>query len=343
MPFFILDSMKALVIHGVDQPFSLEDRVLNPLSPGFARIRIKAASFNRRDYWIQKGQYAGLKFPIILGSDGAGIVVEINANDTASDHWLNKEVIILPSYNWEEDTNFQPSDFKILGLPDDGTFAEFVDVPLKNLFEKPSYLSLQQAAAFPLAGLTAFRALFKKGELHAGQKVLITGVGGGVATMVLQMAVAAEAQVFVTSSSEIKLKKALKLGALGGKNYKNSRWDAEFIEEIGGFDLIIDSALGENFPKLIELANPGGKIVFFGGTVGNIPELNGRRIFWKQLEIKGTTMGSAVDFKGFLKFIETHKIYPVIDEVISMKKAQEGLLKMNLSSQFGKIIISMED
>jgi len=334
---------KVVVLNGIDSSFEIEVRKLEELKPGFARVKIKAAAFNRRDYWIYKGQYAGLKFPIVLGSDGSGIVDSIHTVSDDSNHWLGKKVVILPSYNWEHDSNSQPSDFKILGLPDDGTFAEYLDVPIQNLYAMPEHLSFEEAAAFPLAGLTAYRALFKKGELSSGQNLLITGVGGGAATMALQMGVALGAHVWVTSSSESKIEKAISLGAKGGVNYRNEDWDQELLSKIQGFDLIMDSALGDNFPKLIELANPGGKIVFFGGTDGNLPPINGRRIFWKQLEIKGTTMGSAVDFRNFLEFIEKHKIKPVIDEVLPIKKAQEGLLKMSSSSQFGKIILKIED
>src|SRR5690606_30627812 len=136
----------------------------------------------------------------------------------------------------EHDSNSQPSDFKILGLPDDGTFAEYLDVPIQNLYAMPEHLSFEEAAAFPLAGLTAYRALFKKGELSSGQNLLITGVGGGAATMALQMGVALGAHVWVTSSSESKIEKAISLGAKGGVNYRNEDWDQELLSKIQGFD-----------------------------------------------------------------------------------------------------------
>src|SRR6476659_4213027 len=180
--------MKEVVLEGINQKFQLKKVDKPILKNGEVLVKIKAAAFNRRDYWISKGQYAGLKFPIILGSDGSGVVSEVF--DKSDEHWLNQEVVINPGTNWGENPNFQSADFKILGLPEDGTFAEYVKVKVENLFQKPIHLSFPEAAAFPLAGLTAYRALFTKAQLNKTDKVLIVGVGGGAATFALQWALA---------------------------------------------------------------------------------------------------------------------------------------------------------
>lgn len=372
----VKNMMKALVLTGIGEPLRMQEVPVPELREGEALVRIKAAAFNRRDWWIQRGQYAGLKFPIILGSDGAGIVEKVwggegaasrgaaegagsgitaeagaGARDaarvataTATDptSWVGKEVLINPSLGWEEDSEAQPEGFSILGLPQDGTFGEFVRVPIKNLYEKPEYLTFEEAAALPLGGLTAYRAVFRKAGLQAGEKVLITGVGGGVATFALQWAVHAGAEVFVTSSSPKKIDKAIAAGVKAGVDYRVEGW-AQKIKEIsgGGVDVVIDSALGEGFAEYLELTNPGGRIVFFGGTTGNIPALNGRKIFWKQLQIKGTTMGSRVDFENMLAFVEKHQIRPLIDSVSPWEEAQSGLDNMTSSNQFGKIVLQM--
>lgn len=331
--------MKAVVLAGVKQPLAVKEVPLPELGAGDALVRVHAAAFNRRDWWIQQGLYAGLKFPIILGSDGAGIVEQVG--DQADRHWLGKEVIINPSIAWGDNEAFQQRTFNILGLPQDGTFAQYVRIPAVNLHEKPAYLSFEEAAALPLGGVTAYRALFGRAALQAGEKVLITGAGGGVATFALQWAVHAGASVYVTSSTQAKVERAMNLGATGGVLYTGPQWREELQEQAGGFDVILDSALGAAFEEYLELANPGGRIVFFGGTAGDIPPLNGRKIFWKQLSVLGTTMGSPKDFANMLMFADQHRIRPVIDSVSPLAAADRVLGKMETSSQFGKMVLSI--
>ena len=329
--------MKALVLEGVHEPLKIKEVPQPVLKVGEALVKIKAAAFNRRDYWISQGKYAGLKFPIILGSDGAGIVAEVF--DDADKHWLNKEVVINPANNWGANPNFQGPDFKILGLPDDGTFAEYVKVKVNNLYAKPSHLNFKQAAAFPLAGLTAYRALFTKAKLTTNDTVLIAGIGGGAALFALQWATHFGAKVFVTSSSDEKIRLALELGAKGGVNYKEHNWEVKLKELAGGVDVVIDSAIGPGFAKHFTYVNAGARIVFFGATAGDMPELNARIIFWKQLQILGTTMGTTSEFEEMLQFIAAHKIVPVIEEVFSFKDANKAISLMDQSNQFGKIVL----
>jgi zinc-binding alcohol dehydrogenase/oxidoreductase len=225
-------------------------------------------------------------------------------------------------------------------LPADGTLAEYVKVDAGYLHPKPVYLTWEQAAAIPLGALTTYRALFTKGRAKKGDKVLVTGCGGGTGTFAVQFAVAAGCQVFVTSGSGEKLERARQLGASAGVNYKAQDWAEQLLQLSGGFDVIIDSALGDGFAKLPDLCRPGGRIVIFGGTAGNIPQLNGRKIFWRQLQILGTMMGNEDDFKGMLQLVNEHKIIPVIDEVFPLSKANEAVAKMAGHSQFGKIVLT---
>jgi zinc-binding alcohol dehydrogenase/oxidoreductase len=329
--------MKAIVLEAADKPLVLKEVDKPSIGADEVLVQIKAAALNRRDYWITIGKYAGIKYPSILGSDGAGIVAEIG--DDVDKQWLNKEVIINPCHNWGPNDDYQNRDFTILGLPENGTFAEYVKVKAEYLYPKPAHLSWEQAAALPLAGMTTFRALFTKGNAKKGDKVLITGVGGGTGTFALQWAVAAGCQVFVTSGSGEKIERAREIGAAAGVNYKAQDWAEQLKQLAGGFDVIIDSALGEGFEKLVDLANPGGRIVFFGGTAGNVPPLNGRKIFWKQLQILGTTMGSPDDFRSMVDFVNEHQIVPVIDEVFLLADADKAVHKMENSTQFGKIVL----
>lgn len=331
--------MKALVLEGINQEFIYKDVQKPVLETGEALVKVKAASFNRRDFWIKKGQYAGLKFPIILGSDGAGIVSEVK--DETDKYWIGKEVIINPSLLWGDHEEFQSKAFNILGLPKDGTFAEYVKVPVSSLYEKPYYLSFSEAAAIPLAGLTAYRALFTKAKLKKGENVLIVGAGAGTSTFAILWAVAAGANVYVTSGNADKIEAAKRLGAIDGVIYKEDDWDQQLLQKVNGFDVIIDSALGEGFAKHLNYVNPGARIVFFGGTAGNLPALNGRIIFWKQVQILGTTMGSPNDFNNLLKFIEEHQIHPIVDSVYHLEDGNDAMELLENSDQFGKIVLTV--
>jgi zinc-binding alcohol dehydrogenase/oxidoreductase len=329
--------MKAIVLEGSDKPLLLKEVEKPALNPDEVLVKIKAAALNRRDYWITIGKYAGIKYPIILGSDGAGLVAETGSD--VEKEWLGKEVIINPGHDWGKHPEYQSKEFKILGLPEDGTFAEYVKVKAEYLYPKPSHLSWEQAAALPLAGLTAYRALFTKGRAGKGDKVLIVGVGAGTGSFALQWALAAGCKVFVTSGSAEKIERAKQIGATAGVNYKSPDWAEELQRLAGGFDVIIDSALGEGFAKLPDICNPGARIVLFGGTAGDIPSLNGRKIFWKQLQIIGTTMGTNEEFKAMVDFVNKHKIIPVVDEVFPLADAEIAVQRMANSSQFGKIVL----
>lgn len=329
--------MKAIVLEAADKPLICKEVDKPVLAPGEVLVHIKAAALNRRDYWITVGKYAGIKYPSILGSDGAGIVSEVGSDQDI--HWLNQKVVINPSNNYGDSDDYQGAEFKILGLPDNGTFAEYVKTRVEYLHPKPVHLTWEQAAALPLAGLTAYRALFTKAKAKKGDKVLISGVGAGTGAFALQWAVAAGCQVFVTSGSGEKIERAKQLGAAAGVNYKAQDWAEQLKLMVHGFDIIIDSALGNGFAKFPDLCNPGGRIVIFGGTAGNIPPLDGRKIFWKQLQLLGTTMGTHDDFVAMLNFVNNHQLVPVIDETFPLKDAQKAVDKMADSSQFGKIVL----
>lgn len=335
--------MKTLVLTGENEPLIIQERPDWQIAEGQALVQVHAAALNHRDIWIQKGQYAGLNYPTIPGSDGAGVVMEIGgAESNPAKSWVGKEVIINPALNWGNQPSHQDQKaFRILGLPDDGTFAEYVRVPVASLSEKPSHLSFEEAAALPLAGVTAYRALFTRARLKGREKVLITGIGGGVALFALQYAVAAGAQVYVTSGSDEKIDKAMMLGALGGVNYKKSDWVEAIRSLAGSFDVTIDGAAGEGMDNLFDLASPGGRVVFYGATQGNPSNLVARRIFWKQLDVLGSTMGSPEDFHSMLSFVREHKLRPVVDKIFSFEEGEAALRWMDDARQFGKIVLKI--
>lgn len=300
-------------------------------------VALKAAALNHRDAWIKQGQYAGLKFPCIPGSDGAGIVTAVGPGADAG--WVGREVIINPSFDWGSSEHAQGPKFSILGLPRDGTLAEKIAVPAGQLAPKPAHLSWEEAAALPLTGLTAYRAVFSRAQLKPDERILLTGIGGGAALFALQYAIAHGSEVWVTSSSAEKIARAGSLGAAGGFNYNEAGWTAAAAKAPGLFDVIVDSAGGPGFEQLIDLTAPGGRVVFFGATRGNPPVLPMRKVFWRQISLLGSTMGSPSDWRQMTEFVALHHLKPVISDVFPLDRAGEAFALMERGGQFGKIVI----
>lgn len=319
--------MKALVLNKENQFPGLNEVKMPEVESDFSLIKVQAAALNRRDYWICKGQYPGIEFPVILGSDVCG---ELDG----------KDVIVNPGFEWGSDERFQSKSFHILGLPTNGGLAEYVSVPTTHVYEKPSHLSREQAAALPLAGVTAYRSLFARAGAVAGESVLISGVGGGVASLAMRFAVAKGCKVFVTSGQDWKLKKAVDGGAVTGVNYKNEEWLKLLKSQSGGFDVIVDSAGGPNFKDLVKLLRPGGRIVFYGGSLGKIDGLSPQVMFWKQLSLLGSTMGSPKDFENMLQFVTQHEIVPDVDQVYSFEQADLAFNALEKNDQFGKLVLT---
>lgn len=333
--------MRAVFFKGKDQPLVIQDiKKFKPVKDQVL-VRLHNAALNHRDIWTWREQTNVSADGIILGSDGCGLIE--NVGEDADPLLIGLEVIINPSLEWGTNQMVQGNAFKILGYPDNGTFSDYIVISKKYVFEKPEHLSFAESAAVPLSGLTAYRALFSKARLHAKDKVLITGVGGGAALWALQFAVAYQGRVYVTSGSDEKLEKAKQLGALGGFNYKDPEWSQKAAKESGGgFDIIIDSAGGSEFNKLVELALPGGRIVNFGRTAGNISEITTRSLYWKQLSIHGTTMGTRDEFLSMLDFIENRTLKPVIDKTYPLEHINDAVQRMESSGQFGKIVLQIK-
>lgn len=301
-------------------------------------VALRAAALNHRDVWIKTGQYAGLKWPCVPGSDGAGVVEAIGAGVEA--RWLGKEVVINPSLFWGEGERAQGAQFQILGLPRDGTLAEKIAVPAEQLAPKPAHLGWEEAAALPLAGLTAYRAVVSRARVQAGERVLVTGIGGGVALFALQFALAAGAEVWVTSSAEEKIARARALGAKGGFLYAEAGWAEAALQTAGAFDVVVDSAGGEGFGRLIDVTAPGGRVVFFGATRGDAP-LPVRKVFWRQLSLLGTTMGSPADWRDMTDFVARHGLRPVVSECHALADAAAAFARMERGEQCGKIVLKI--
>lgn len=329
--------MKALVLEEKGAPFNLRTNPDPVPGEGEVLIRLEASALNHRDSYIQRGMYPRTTYPVICGSDGAGVVIGVG--NGVSESLINNEVVIDASCNWGDDPRVQQKSFKLLGLPDQGTFAELIKVPLSQVFPKPPHLTFAQAAALPVAGVTAYRALFTRARLQKGERVLVTGIGGGVAVFALQFALAHGADVYVTSGSEEKIQRARALGAKGGVLYDREKWGSEIQELAGQFDAIIDGAAGSGFATLLDIAAPAARIVIYGSVAGKIRDAEAARIFWKQLNILGSTMGTPQDFRAMLNFVEDHRIVPVVDEVFPLDQANDAIARLRDSAQFGKVVL----
>jgi zinc-binding alcohol dehydrogenase/oxidoreductase len=329
--------MRAVVISAVHQLAVAEVPAPTP-AEGEVLVSLRAGALNHRDVWIKQGQYAGLKFPCIPGSDGTGVVTDTGLGENG---WRGQEVIIYPALDWGSSPRAQGPKFSILGLPRDGTLAEQVAVPASQLTAKPSHLSWEEAAALPLAGITAYRALFTRAALQPGERLLITGIGGGVALFALQFAVKHGAEVWVTSSSPEKIARAVSFGAKGGFDYTQPDWAAQASTRTGLFDVVLDSAGGEGFESLLDVTAPGGRVVFFGATRGNPSKLALRKIFWRQLSLLGSTMGSPADWSAMVGFVATHRIKPVISDTLPLSRASDAFALMECGGQFGKIVLTI--
>jgi NADPH:quinone reductase-like Zn-dependent oxidoreductase len=329
MKALLLESTKSYPTYKeVEKPIPAENEVL---------VKIEAAALNHRDIYISQGLYPGIVTPIILGSDAAGTVVELGSN--VSREFLNREVIINPNINWGTNPKVQDKKYSILGMPSNGTLAEYVCVKSDRILDKPSHLNFIEAAAIPLAGLTAYRSLFTKADLQKGERLFISGIGGGVALIAFQMALAIGAEVWVSSGSDDKIAQAVKLGAKGGINYNAENWHKE-LEKIagGGFDVILDSAGGDGFQYFLDLANPAGRIVFYGGTRGSF-KLNPQKMFWKQLTIYGSTMGDDADFDQMLSLFNSYKIIPFVKDVRPLSDGAAAFRDIDEGRQFGKLVL----
>jgi len=330
--------MKALVLTATNQ-IELKDIPKPVLSPGKALVKIKATALNRRDDWIREGKYPNIRFGVTMGSDGAGVVEEVF--DEENQAWVGQEVVINPNIDWGPDLQVQSGKYTILGMPVNGTFAEYCLVNIDRLQHKPFHLDFLQASALPLGGLTAFRALFRRGGLRAGQNVLISGFGGGVAQFAFLFAKAAGANVYITSGSDEKIARALKMGAKGAYNYKKESNYSDLWKTKGGFDLVIDSAGGDQINNFIKILKPNGRIVFYGATNGLPAKIDLYKMFWHQLTLQGTTMGNDHEFNEMLAFVSKHQIRPIVDSIRPFSKIAESFGDITKSNKVGKIVFQL--
>jgi NADPH:quinone reductase-like Zn-dependent oxidoreductase len=335
--------MKAVRLNELGGPQNLHVEDIPQPSPGAGEIlvRVKRAAFNRRDVFITQNLYPGIVLPRTLGSDGCGEVAALG--EGVEGPATGTPVVIDPQIGWVDDPQTLNKNGSILGMPHDGTFAQYVVVPAANVYAKPSGLSDDEAAAIPLAGLTAYRATFTRGRITKDDVVLIPGVGSGVQTFVLLYAVHVGAKAIVTSGSDEKLEKAKALGAAGTINYKtNPDWHKEARKLTdGGPSLVVDSSGGETLSRCLDIARYGARVVIYGGTQGDA-KVRPFSIFWKHLDVLGTSMGSPSDFAGMLALFEGGKLKPCVDRTFPMDDVADAAQHVLDGRQFGKVCLAID-
>jgi NADPH:quinone reductase-like Zn-dependent oxidoreductase len=314
-------------------------------------IRLKAAALNHRDLHFFNRP---VDRPVIIGSDGSGVVEGLGEEVTG---WsLGDEVIIYPSLDWGIREDAFSNEFTILGGPRDGTFAEKIAIPVTNVYRKPAHLSFEEAAALPLAGLTAHRALFSRAGVETGERLLIHGIGGGVALFALQFAKVRGAKVMVTSRHDDKLEQAYSLGADYGVNSSDLDWvkaardwsegkgvhDGVYDGVRDGIDVVVESIGGEYLSKSLEALRLGGRLVTFGRSLSTTATIDIGLTFWNHLSIIGSTMGSPADFAGMLELVNTNMIKPVVDSVRSLDEGRDAFQRMADGQQFGKLVLTCD-
>lgn len=314
------------------------------VGPDDVCVQISHAALNHRDLWITKGLYPRITPGSILGSDGVGIVQQAGEHVRAL---LGKRVVLAPCSAWGSDERGQDeAAFAIRGLlPELGALQSRVALPAYSVALAPEHLTDAQAAALPLAGLTAWRAVSTKAEVCTRQTILVTGVGGGVASMAVLFAVALGARVFVTSSQRSKIDWACaQLGALGGVLYTDADWTKQLAVLAGGarmFDAAIDGS-GAGLDLIVtRVLRSGARLVCYGATSGPGKELPLVWLFLRNIELRGTTMGSPREFEDMLRFVSRHCIVPPVDCVLPVHRIGDALERMEAGGQCGKLVLSL--
>jgi len=302
---------------------TLGDRPDPEVPSGWVRVRLKASALNHHDLWSLRG--VGLsadRLPMVLGCDGAGVTDD---GDEVVVH------AVVSSPGWTGDDTLDPKR-TLLSESYDGTLAEQVVVPARNLLPKPAALSFEQAACLPTAWLTAYRMLFTQAGLRPGQRVLVQGAGGGVATAAIALARAAGLVVYATSRDEGKRERARELGA-----HEVFETGARLPQKM---DAALETVGKATWSHSMRSLRPGGTLVVSGATSGADPSADLNRLFFLQLRVVGSTMGTRDELAGLLSLLEATGVRPVVDEVLPLREARTGLERLAAGDVFGKLVLT---
>jgi NADPH:quinone reductase-like Zn-dependent oxidoreductase len=342
--------VKSARIHahgGLDQ-IVVDDFDVREPGPDEVRVSVRAAALNHLDLFVLGG-IPGIDMPLphVLGADGAGVVESVGAE--VEGVAVGDEVVLNPGLWCGRCPNCLAGEqsmcprYELLGEHLDGTFAEAIVTPAQNCYPKPERLSWEQAGSFALATLTAWRMVVRNAAVGPGQTVLIHGVGGGVSLVAMQLALAAGAEVFVTSHSDDKLARAADLGAHQCWNYGEVEIAREVRKVTGkvGVDVVVDNVGQATFADSIKACRKGGVIVTCGGTSGPKLPVDVRYLFWNHIRIMGSTMGNEVDFRRMLAAVGSGAIDPVVDSVFELADTVKAFERLEAAEQFGKVAVRL--
>lgn len=340
-------AMKAIVLRGHGGPEVLEAAEL-PLpepGPGQVRVRIAAVALNHMDLWVRKGGPAfKLHFPHLLGCDIAGTVDAVGPGATAT---VGAKVVVQPGLSCGRCEQCLGGHdnlcrfYKILGEHANGGYCEAICVPEVNIAPYPEGLSFPEAAASLLTNLTAWQMIVHKARVQPGDTVLVHGAGSGIGVAAIQLAKLFGARVIATASTEEKLKRAAELGADVTINYTSADWVAECRAQTGkrGVDAVIEHVGGEVFAGSLRAVRAGGRIVTCGATAGFHPQIDLRHIFFRQVEVLGSTMGSKADLLAVLGHVAAGRIKPVVHSVLPLARAADAHRILEERAAFGKVVL----
>jgi NADPH2:quinone reductase len=328
--------MRAVRIHddGGPEVLVLEEAPDPEPGPGEVLVRLRASALNRLDVFVRQGLPSVPK-PRILGADGAGVVEALGDGVTGFDQ--GERVVLNPGIE------VGGGRIHVIGEHGDGTNAELIAVPATNVHPIPESLSFEEAAAFPLVFETAYRMLVTRAGLREGEWVLAWGIGGGVSTAALAIAKALGARVLATSSSDAKLERARELGADATVNHATGDVKAAVKEATDGhgIDVVIENVGEATWTTSLQVAAQGGRITVCGATSGPNPPAALHRIWWKQLSILGSTMGTGEDFAGAYELVTSGRALPVVDSVLPLEEIRAAHERLEAGEQLGKIVLTI--
>jgi NADPH:quinone reductase-like Zn-dependent oxidoreductase len=320
--------MKAVRIHedGGPEVLRYEDAPDPEPGPGEVLVELRASALNHLDVWVRQGLPSVPK-PRILGADGAGIRVD-----------TGERVVLNPGIEHGDVIH-------VIGEHGDGTNAELIAVPESQVYPIPDGLSFEQAAAFPLVFETAYRMLVTRAALVEGEWVFLWGIGSGVSTAGLAIAKALGARAIVTSSSDEKLARARQLGADVTINHASEDVKAAVREatEGKGADIVVEHVGEATWKTSLDVVRPRGRVTVCGATTGPNPPAALHRIWWKQLDVLGSTMGTKADFEGAYELVASGRASPLVDEVFPLSEAAAAHERLEAGEQMGKIVLRIPD
>lgn len=333
--------MRAAVVgHLPTQPPLTVTEVPTPEpGPGWVRVRLHAAALNRLDAMMlaaREDEAPGA----IFGSDGAGVVDAVGPGATHAVS-VGDEVVVSPSLFWGDDDRYPSADYEILGSPTHGTHAEHVVVPAENVVAKPEHLTFTEAAALPMAGITAWRALVTRGGLRDGETVVVGAASSGVGSTAVRIAASLGARVVAITSSPDKEKEALALGAVAAVDRTSDRFADDLREAVGaGADLALDPT-GALWQPLVDVLRPAGRLVVVGKAASPTGSLRVQSVYWKQVDILGSSMGSPRDLADLLDHVKAHGWAPVVDSVFPLDDVAAAYERLDSPDRVGKVVLDL--